>query len=321
MMWPAFPSISLSAEQLDPLFAHLSADRLIRGPQKGADGLVRLQPLPAVPRQTSAQRSFLPLKKLLFPDGDPLWDLTANGYADPVSPPALLLVDIPLCDLQALAWLDRCFAEDELYRRRRTAVLVVGAPCVPVADCACQPDGLPPGGDLFRDGRRLWALSPSGAAILQGLAGTRVVETVPLAGPDIDTLMPSISEALFAANAGAPLWDEAAARCLACGACSAVCPTCACYEVLDEARLDGSVTRRRVWDNCFFPDHARVAGGYDFRAGRGARLRFRFEHKRLGFGALRGMASCVGCGRCRRACPVGIDLETVARRLVGDLGS
>jgi ferredoxin len=128
----------------------------------------------------------------------------------------------------------------------------------------------------------------------------------------------AVSEAQFLASAGASLWNEEAARCLACGACSAVCPTCSCFEVLDDAGLDDTVIRRRVWDNCFFPDHARVAGGYDFRAGRAARLRFRFEHKRVGFGAMRGMASCVGCGRCRLACPVGIDLEPIAAKLLAE---
>lgn len=321
MIWPAFPSIALAPEQTEPLFAKLVAGRRIWGPQQGTDGLARLQPLFRVPSQPLAHLSFLPLKKLLFPDGDPLWHLNADGYADPAPPPELLLVDVPLCDLQALAWLDWCFADDELYRSRRAAVLVIGAPCVPASGCACQPDGLSPGGDLFRDGRRLWALSPAGAAILNETAGAGAIENVPLPGPDVGTAMTVVDEALFAASAGAPLWDEEAARCLACGACSAVCPTCACYEVLDEAGLDGSVTRRRVWDNCFFPDHARVAGGFDFRAGRGARLRFRFEHKRLGFGSLRGICSCVSCGRCQRACPVGIDLEPVARRLAGGAGA
>lgn len=317
MAWPVFPSIPCSPEQAFSALARLANGRQVWGPQPGADGLWRLQPLAGIPAAALAQHPFIPLKKLLFPDGDPLWSWHADGYAGPPAPPAMLLVNVALCDLQALAWLDRAFADDERYRSRRDRLLVVGAPCVPDDDCACRPEGLAPGGDLFRDDTRLWALSPAGEEVVNEWGGGCGIECLPLPGPLTGTVMTPIGEELFRASAGAPLWDEEAARCVACGACSAVCPTCNCYEVLDEACLDGSVTRSRVWDNCFFTDHARVAGGYDFRAGRGARLRFRFEHKRLGFGSLRGTVSCVGCGRCRRACPVGIDLEPVARRLAG----
>lgn len=320
MAWPAFPSIPLRSGQAEPLLVRLTADCQVWGPWVESGGYCRLRPLARVPVAPRAELSFLPLKKLLFPDGDPLWRLVGKSYAQPESPPQLLLADVPLCDLQALHWLDRVFADDELYASRRNALLIMGAPCVPSAACHCRPNGLTPGGDLFRTADRLWALSPRGEVVLAA-AGGDPPETLPLPGPDAESAMAVVDEKLFAASAGTSLWDEEAARCLACGACSAVCPTCICYEVLDEPRLDGSVSRHRVWDNCFFPDHARVAGGFDFRAGRGTRLRFRFEHKRLGFGALRGLSSCVGCGRCRRACPVGIDLEPVARRLVGAVSS
>jgi sulfhydrogenase subunit beta (sulfur reductase) len=316
MEWPAFPCITLPPDRAAALFTRLADERQLWGPQCGADGLWRLQPLDRPPCEAVAQVPFLPLKKLLLPAVEPLWQWSAAGYAEPPAPPALLLTGVALCDLQGLAYLDRAFADDELYRARRARLLVIGSPCVPSDTCACQADGLPPGGDLFWNGDCLWGLSPAGSAIVAGAAQTPM-QAVALPGPLSGQGMAAVSEDTFLASAGTPLWDEAAARCLACGACSAVCPTCTCFEVLDEARLDGTVTRQRVWDNCFFPDHARVAGNFDFRPGRGARLRFRFEHKRLGFGALRGLASCVGCGRCRQACPVGIDLEPIARRLCG----
>ena len=65
----------------------------------------------------------------------------------------------------------------------------------------------------------------------------------------------------------------------------------------------------REWDNCLFVTHGEVAGGANFRATRLERLRYRFLHKYCGFSPLQGMTSCVGCGRCKQACPVGIDLR------------
>jgi formate hydrogenlyase subunit 6/NADH:ubiquinone oxidoreductase subunit I len=104
-----------------------------------------------------------------------------------------------------------------------------------------------------------------------------------------------------------PLWAELGERCLACAACTQVCPTCFCFDVRDEVELDLRRGRRvRAWDSCQLDEFATVAGGHDFRKSRGLRLRHRFmrkgkyileAHKRLG---------CVGCGRCARACLVDI---------------
>jgi ferredoxin len=109
--------------------------------------------------------------------------------------------------------------------------------------------------------------------------------------------------------AESPLWDDFAARCLSCGACSLCCPTCYCFDVLENGALDGeTATRLREWDNCLFRAHGEVAGGYNFRKTRQERFRYRYQHKYLGFGPTRGVLACVGCGRCREVCPVRIDL-------------
>jgi sulfhydrogenase subunit beta (sulfur reductase) len=108
------------------------------------------------------------------------------------------------------------------------------------------------------------------------------------------------------------VWEELGARCLSCGSCSMVCPTCYCFDVTDEVELGGrSGTRVRTWDSCLFKTHALVAGGENFRKHRSSRIMFRFYHKQRGFVAEYGRPSCVGCGRCAAACPAGIDIVTV----------
>lgn len=285
------------------------------GPVSGRDGLCRLQPCASFEPPDVAALPRLPLKKLLLPARDLLWCFDQGRYQPPPPPPALAVTGVAPCDLYALAWLDQALAEDALYQQRRHRLLVLGAACSPSKECRCPRSPAPPPFDLFFAGDRVWIGSSRGEACLEPLAGALgEARDEPLpeqfwAGPGQP--LPADLPQRFAASADGLLWVRAAERCLSCGACSAVCPTCSCYAVMDEVRGAGQVERFRLWDNCFFREHALVAGGHNFRPDRASRLRFRFEHKYLGFGPLRGMNSCVGCGRCACACPVGIDLARV----------
>lgn len=293
---------------------------ILYGSVCGRDGLCRLQPCAGLERPEVAVLPRLPLKKLLLPQKDLLWCFDQETYQPPPPPPALAVTGIAPCDLYALAYLDQAFEEDALYQQRRHRLLVLGADCALSEDCRFPPFNNPPPFDLFFADNRIWVGSPRGEvclAPLLGELGAALEEPFPeqfWTGQG-EPLPDGLSQR-FAASTDAPLWAKAAERCLSCGACSAVCPTCSCYAVIDEVREAGQVERFRLWDNCFFPEHALVAGGHNFRPGRAARLRFRFEHKYLGFGALQGVNSCVGCGRCARACPVGIDLAKVLEALL-----
>jgi ferredoxin len=102
---------------------------------------------------------------------------------------------------------------------------------------------------------------------------------------------------------GSLFWEEKAGKCLSCGTCNLVCPTCYCFDVLDDMELDLSNGERlRRWDGCLLQDFARVATGENFRETRASRYRHRFFRKGLYLFKVLGDVACVGCGRCASSC-------------------
>lgn len=291
-------------------------------PVVAADGVCCLQETSEAAARSCSCLPLLPLKKILLPPTELLWSSLEDKYHLPPvtnTSTGVALIDVAPCDLYALAYLDQAYTEDPFYQERRQRLLVIGSECSPSSYCHCPPHAAPPPFDLFFAGDDVWCGSDLGEKVLQEFAGAGPPgssEILPLKYWAGQVTLPNDLAARFLQSAGDPLWAEVASHCLSCGACSAACPTCACYDVVDEASLSGEIKRQRVWDNCFFRDHGLVAGGHNFRPDRTARLRFRFEHKYLGFGEQRGIISCVGCGRCQRVCPVEINLAHVLEKLL-----
>ncbi len=112
-----------------------------------------------------------------------------------------------------------------------------------------------------------------------------------------------------------PEWNDVAQRCLSCGNCTMVCPTCFCCTVTDTTDLTGAmVTRTRQWESCFTHQFTYTHSGPERSTIRG-RYRHWMRHKLCTWWDQFGTSGCVGCGRCITWCPVGIDLTEEARRL------
>jgi sulfhydrogenase subunit beta (sulfur reductase) len=112
-----------------------------------------------------------------------------------------------------------------------------------------------------------------------------------------------------------PRWDEVAERCLTCGNCTMVCPTCFCTTVEDVTDLEGEqVERHQRWDSCFTVDYSHIHGG-SVRGSARSRYRQWMTHKLATWHDQFGTSGCVGCGRCITWCPVGIDLTEEARAI------
>jgi sulfhydrogenase subunit beta (sulfur reductase) len=282
------------------------------------------------------------LKPLLFTPRETLWRsvLEDDGPAfEPVSPdaPALAVFGVRACDLAALRIHDQHFLEglrpDPYYSTRRAGLFLVAVNCThPAETCFCASTGDGPqvteGHDLLlhelNAGYLLEAGSEEGAAVLARLPVRPADgEEVKRAGADVTEAVRAQERRLPSRNLNAALferlddarWAEVAERCLACGNCTQVCPTCFCYREDDEPTLDGQRSDHvRQWDSCFSDGHSYIHG-IVIRAETRHRYRQWLTHKLGSWHHQFGRSGCVGCGRCITWCPVGIDITEEAEAL------
>jgi sulfhydrogenase subunit beta (sulfur reductase) len=289
----------------------------------------------------SPKSGLLPTRTLLWRgrrDGDGIHDETP---VDEVIPTALL--GVRSCDLAATQRLDRVLGggwqgrpADPHYTTRREQTLIIAVACgQPAATCFCTSMGTGPapreGYDLalteVLDGAHRFVVdvgSERGGDLIDRVR-SRQAEAGDLraAGEVTDacaramtrTLATNGIAELLDAEVEHPMWDEVAERCLACGNCTAVCPTCFCTAVEDvNDLLNENAERWRVWDSCFTPGFSHVHGG-PVRSSTASRYRQWMSHKLGTWQAQFDESGCVGCGRCITWCPVGIDITAQARVL------
>jgi ferredoxin len=293
-------------------------------------------------------------KQFLFPPRIRLWGARRNGDGaleveeEPADETPLAFFGVRSCDLHAIATQDRVFLGgrfvDRDYAARREGAFVVAANCFePGGTCFCVSMGTGPraesGFDLavteILEGEHRLLVevgTERGAAVLGELPSRAATQ------PDVDAAEAAVTGAatrmgremqatglrdLLADNLEHPRWDDVAERCLTCGNCVLVCPTCFCSTVEDHTDLAGEQAERwRTWDTCFSVDHAYIHGG-SVRPSNRSRYRQWMTHKLGTWHDQFGSSGCVGCGRCITWCPVGIDItEEVAaiRATQGDDG-
>ena len=236
-------------------------------------------------------------KSSFFPPHETVWRATAGAdgrfnlrETDQQTPPVAVFGARP-CEVAAMRVLDRVLAEgdspDRSYVRRRSGTFVVAAECTaPAATCFCTSMGtgpasgddvdmtlceLPPDGDAAGYRYLVVAGSERGESALaevphrqarsedladrvEALANGR--ESRWTRSLDVDGL-----PELLARNLDHPRWEETAQRCLSCGNCTMVCPTCFCSDIHDVSDIDGGVARERSWGSCFDRDHSLLHGG------------------------------------------------------------
>jgi len=278
-------------------------------------------------------------KRFLYPPEARVFEAQRNhdGFHiihEAAPPPRYAFIGMRPCELAAMAIQDRVLLGEQyseaVYQARRHSVFLVAANCTvsaPTCFCASMHTGPPAqaGFDLalteLVDAQRhiflVEAGTRAGAEVLLDLNAREADATV---RQDAEKAIKAattqtkrqlrtsgIREMLYAAFEH-PHWDDVGARCLACGNCTMVCPTCFCTTVEDSSSIDGaSAERWRKWDSCFTQNFSYIHGG-SVRMSIKSRYRQWLTHKLAAWIDQFGSSGCVGCGRCITWCPAGIDI-------------
>jgi len=285
-------------------------------------------------------------KRNLFPPHQDLFTMRVDAArfsleATSEPPPRFALLGVRPCDLAAIAIQDRvfgltddpegfrCESEPHYHQSRENALLIAVNCAHPGGTCFCDSWGTGPEANGAHDvalteirsgfvarggtprGRDLLVAidAEEADATMRELAELKMLRARDHMGRKLDAT--GIRE-LLDRRIGARRWDEIAARCLSCGNCTLVCPTCFCSTVTDANDLSGAITRTREWESCYTHQFSYTTGG-PTRNTISGRYRHWLRHKLATWWEQFGTSGCVGCGRCITWCPVGIDLtEEVA---------
>ena len=285
------------------------------------------------------------IKPILFKPRETVWRATRNSsgklefIAHDATETAVAMIGARACDLAAMLIQDKVFVNDAPYQNRRQSLFIVAVNCTYSSNnCFCVSAGTGPNitqpydllmteldqgfviksgsdrGQIILDNLRLEPATKkqqSNASQAVEKAAQMQTKRIPLDNK------PELRDLLFA-NLNHPRWDDVAERCLSCGNCTAVCPTCFCHSEADKPSLDGtSSEHQREWDSCFTAGHSELAGK-PIREETSQRYRQWLTHKVGSWFDQFGTSGCVGCGRCTTWCPVGIDITEELAAITGD---
>ncbi len=287
-------------------------------------------------------------KRFLHPPRQRLWTSKREGddvqvVAEEALTERFAFIGVRACELSAIAIQDRVFLGgafvDPHYRARREDAFFVAVNCGQAGGtCFCASMNTGPKAEsgydlalteLIDDGEGRFVVevgSEAGREVLDALPHEKAAEADSKAADEIVARtaasmgreMPDVDlHDLLLGNLEHPRWDDVAQRCLTCGNCTMVCPTCFCTATEDSSDLTGAETaRERRWDSCFTMDFTYIHGGSVRQSGR-SRYRQWMTHKLATWFDQFGSSGCVGCGRCITWCPVGIDITEEVRAIRG----
>ena len=282
---------------------------------------------------SSAKHLLMPFREELskFRFGDGNWKQEVRYDAPPI-----VLFGLRPCDINAINILDEVMLKgpypSPYYLARRKNTFIVGMDHLPLPDCFCKSmnrHAASHGFDLFCSeigDRYFLSINSSKAySLLKEFETSEpneeddrlLIERRKLIKQSFVTNVEVTGLPMFLdLEFDSPIWEKWGDKCLNCGACAMVCPSCYCYNVEEhfETDLESSSKQRRLY-SCNLVDFAQVSGGHNFRPRNGDRLKYRYYHHYRGFAINDNQPLCVGCNRCGRACLANINPKDVINDL------
>lgn len=335
----------LDKQYFEKFFKSLAKNYKIFGPAEIDDGnsLIEIDSLDKIKldyRNTriSPKGFFFPETETLFTFDVETKKVIQKETEEEVKDKNRILFGIRPCDALAISFLDKVFYDNEpvdpYYTKRRNSISIISFACTnPRQSCFCTSVGCGPDGEsgsdiIFfeMDGRYLIkTLTPEGEEILKDVKGMLKVAMK----KDIEEkerLMKKAKDRLKkifdiedlekkVEQIDASCWEELHQKCLGCGICTYLCPTCHCFDITDEV-IKSEGRRVRTWDSCMFPLFTLHASGHNPRPTLKERMRQRIMHKFNYAPKDYGETFCVGCGRCIIYCPVNMDIREIIKGIV-----
>ncbi|MBL7013706.1 MAG: 4Fe-4S dicluster domain-containing protein [Candidatus Marinimicrobia bacterium] len=282
-------------------------------------------------------RTLSSIKKYFLPPKETLFSFSTDGKettSSKVEPINAIFLGVHNYDLEAVFRLDHNFLSghaESQYLTRRQGALFIGVSYTPDEwhfSNSVLKDGEPNhsgGFDLFlheiEDGYLLETLTESGQNLMKGFPLPEFDGDIPKQqsfNAHIDGGFEKVTD-VFSRAWDSPVWESYAEKCVGCGTCNLVCPTCFCFNVEDEVDLDLKTGNRiRTQDGCMLRSFSEVAGGEIFRNQKAARMRHRLYRKFKYISQETGESWCVGCGRCSAYCTAGISIVDIVNDLIHD---
>nr|WP_303207228.1 4Fe-4S dicluster domain-containing protein [Bacteroides oleiciplenus] len=270
------------------------------------------------------------VKCFAFPKAEKLFSYRKEGKDivlkenDSRDLPEIVLWKVRPCDAAGFAPLTAVFNwdyKDDIYNVRRSKMTLISFSCAQCDDsCFCTSVHGGPGNtegsdiqitELPDQSALLEVLTSKGQSLIEkfvkapvlaeGIDKEKYLASVPVRFP-LDRLHEKLEGAF-----DSPVWKQQSERCLGCGACAFVCPTCACFDIQEDAR-GSSGNRIRCWDSCGFSLFTQHTSGHNPRSTQSTRWRQRILHKFSYMPERINETGCTGCGRCSRACPVDMNI-------------